>query len=216
MEAEGGTALAVVLSGSCEGREAVEALRSVHDKSYGVWPPHCNVVFPFTQPTAEAVRKVRAVAERHSAFRVRASRLYRTADSRYVELLVEDDIQQQQEEQGKDKSKNKSNSNNNNNKRKKGKQQQQQQEEEGSAVLRALHREVLEALQLKMPAGQQTYTPHITVGQHDQNTIDELLATLQADWKPMVWEVTELCMLQRQKGIYQIVHRIKLGGEEEH
>jgi hypothetical protein len=42
------TALAVVVPYSHSGD--IDALRSVHDKSFRKWPPHLNILYPFVDP----------------------------------------------------------------------------------------------------------------------------------------------------------------------
>jgi poly(A) polymerase len=172
--------------------DSIQAIRSDNDTSFDRWPPHINLLWPFLPQTqfAEAEASITS-SPRFSAikpFTIRLSTFSYTLGSKYVHLIA-DIIDRNTGEpipwppiQTK------------------GKQR--------IANPTTPMQDLFQTLITLFPGCERPFLnddgspsehfiPHLSVGQFDQTTIKATVQSLQANWTPIEFEVTELSFLAR-------------------
>ena len=170
--------------------DQIDIIRSENDKSFTKWPAHCNLFFPFPK---SKVKEAVEILHSLQSFDVVLSSFYHTPNSKYMELRVDgkalvDDKGVKGGKKAKDKKK--------------------------SPVLlgcKELHDLCdLIASKLNMEKKKPSFIPHITVGQCEQEKIDEKLKDLQKEWKVIEFKVTELVILEKKNERFKATHKISL------
>lgn len=80
-----------------------------------------------------------------------------------------------------------------------------------AAPVLALREKIRKALKLEAD-GKNVYEPHVTVGQCDQADADAFVQSLQRDWEPLRFVVSEVCLLHKAGPRYKAIARLALEG----
>jgi 2'-5' RNA ligase len=157
----------------------IQQIRAQNDKSFGMWMPHINFLFPFipvgqfTQG-AEILRN-NADFQQIRPFRVRLSELYYVVDSKYIWVIPEvlTDTEPQTKSKGKKK------------------------EIKKKDKLCELQAAVQRVFSHCTHTGGGEFNAHLTLGQWTKDTIKQAQNELQANWIPIEFEVNQICMISR-------------------
>jgi poly(A) polymerase len=171
--------------------DAIQEIRSSNDTSFDRWPPHINLLWPFIPQSqfASATTSIQSSSKFSSIqpFTVRLSRFSYTHGSRYIHLVA-DCVDPSSGSilpwppvitKGKKK-------------------------EIVSTPIQDLFVALMEVFpgcerpfldENGLPS--EWFLPHLSVGQVDQATIRETVASLQSGWTPIEFEVNELTFLAR-------------------
>lgn len=172
--------------------DAIQEIRSANDTSFDRWPPHINLLWPFVPQTefSDSVAKITQNSRFRSIrpFKIRLSTFSFTRGSRYVHLIADilDPTTTEPIPWPPVQSHTKS------------------AVEPPTPAIQTLFSTLMEvfpgcerAFLDADGSPSQYFLPHLSVGQVEQATIRDTVRSLQENWTPIEFEVTELTFLAR-------------------
>jgi hypothetical protein len=207
--------------------DAIQTIRSQHDKSYNTWMPHINIIFPFGPkgkfPQYKKEMETWLYEHHITSFRIRLQNFNYNEGSKYLHLEV--DIVPSTASSSSLSSLPKGNKTtqppkgNKTKKNKNSKQKKEGGEKKDEEESHPLFHEFRETFTTKYALSSQSkgdkeetvWRAHLTVGQFPQNEIHKAKETLQTQWQSIDFDVNELALIWRDgSSPFRVVERIQL------